>query len=1146
MLLACAPIAFGQAGTSNLVGLVSDPTNAVVPGAVLTATEQATGASQVVMSNSSGLFRFNGLRPGRYSLNVTVPGFKTLELADINLVSSETRDLGKLVMQLGQVTESVTVTAQTTPVQTASSERSATVLQEQLQNLSLKGRDPFSMIQLMPGVVDTRVGNRDVADAYSMGYISINGMHQRSRNVLVDGVTEMDEGGNWSAFVTPNMDSVAEMRVLTNGYQAEYGRQAGGTINVITKGGSKDFHGTGHYNYRHESMNANSFFNNRENIQRALYRYMIAGYSVGGPVYLPRVWNTDRRKVFFFFSQEFLRVAQPTNTITANMPTDLERAGNFSETRNSRGEVIPIKDPLTGKQFQGNIIPASRIDPIGSGMLNLLLKPNGYVNPAPGQQYTANFLASNTPSQDRSNTMLRFDFYPTNKMNFFYRYGRDVDNREYSFVVSQGRGTNTKFMPGQIHGWHMSYTPSPTLVNEVLVGIGHTNYGFYRSGGATDSDYFRTSSLNPPTLRPFPTADVDVLGYPMYLPYLPCAAYSGGQAVRPAGWFPGGQQDRSCSTVPYRNENSNIVIQDDLSKLLGSHSLKAGVFIEYNKKLEPSAGATYYGNFNFGSSTNNPLDTGHGYANALLGVFQTYSEASNRAMPNTYFWQLEWYVQDSWRIKRNFTLELGLRFVNQHPVVDDAGYRSNFYKELWDPAKAARLYYPARVGGKNVAIDRLTGQTTYSALVGTIVPESGSPINGMRVDGYTGKGDFYEFTPVVLAPRLGFAWDVRGNGKTAIRASAGIFYNRTFNSLPGGGSPPVVYTPTIYYSFINQIPQAASTAVYSPTSASAIWGKQAQERAHMFNLTVQQDIGFNSVVDVGYVGNFDRHGSETIQWNPVPLRAYADPANLFNNTEMTANLVRKAYPGMGSISYTSYSNSPVNYHGLQTSLQRRMNRGLGFGVSYTFSKVLGTQGNDPYHTNKWYYGPTGEDRTHVMTWNFAWNLPRPRVNWKGAGAIFDGWTLSGIGIVTTGAPVNPSCSSTAGYPYNDPSLTGGGARCQQVADPKDFTHDFYNNFNTNAFVLAPIGTFGNIGQSILRQPTWWNFDASLEKKVSIRERVAMRFRFQAFNVFNHTEFNEIGTGFSFNAAGANLSTTTGQYTDTQPPRQIAMSVRFEF
>jgi hypothetical protein len=224
-----------------------------------------------------------------------------------------------------------------------------------------------------------------------------------------------------------------------------------------------------------------------------------------------------------------------------------------------------------------------------------------------------------------------------------------------------------------------------------------------------------------------------------------------------------------------------------------------------------------------------------------------------------------------------------------------------------------------------------------------------------------------------------------------------------------------------------------------------------------------------------------------------------------------------------------------------------MSHGVGFGLAYTFSKVLGTNGNDaPYHTHKWWYGPTENDRRHLMTWNFAWNLPRPRWNFRGARGIFGGWTLSGIGIITTGAPTNPSCSSTAAFPASDPSMSGGGARCKMVADPKAFTHDFYNNFNTKAFVLADIGTFGNIGYNILRQPTWWNFDASLDKKASIHERIAMRFRFQAFNVFNHTEFNRIGTSYSFNAAGTNLSTTTGQYTDTQPARQIAMTVRLEF
>src|SRR5215472_6528979 len=282
-LVAGAPSAFGQRGTSTMVGAVSDPADANVPNAELRLTEQATGTVRNLVTPSTGLFRFIDLPPGKYSLRVQASGFKAYELHGIDLSSSETRDLGRIMLQVGGVTESVMVAAQSTPVQTASSERSASILPQQLQDLSLKGRDPFGMMQLLPGVVDSNIGNRDLENAYSMGNISINGMSPQSINVAVDGVTEMDEGGNYTAFVTPNMDSIAEMRVLTNGYQAEYGRQSGGTMNVITRSGARAFHGSGHWDHRHEDLNANSFFNNRQSIQRALYRYMIGGYSLGGP-----------------------------------------------------------------------------------------------------------------------------------------------------------------------------------------------------------------------------------------------------------------------------------------------------------------------------------------------------------------------------------------------------------------------------------------------------------------------------------------------------------------------------------------------------------------------------------------------------------------------------------------------------------------------------------------------------------------------------------------------------------------------------------------------------------------------------------------------------------------------------------------------
>jgi hypothetical protein len=496
-------------------------------------------------------------------------------------------------------------------------------------------------------------------------------------------------------------------------------------------------------------------------------------------------------------------------------------------------------------------------------------------------------------------------------------------------------------------------------------------------------------------------------------------------------------------------------------------------------------------------------------------------------------------------------------------VTDNSGTYSDFYTQLWNPAKAPVLYRQGSLNGKSVALNPLTGQTTFASLIGTIIPGSGDPVDGMNIDGLTGKSDFYTFQFLALAPRLGFAWDPKGNGKMVIRASGGVFYNRSTNNVPGSGAPPVVYTPTLYYSTIAAIPQAAATAVITPTTASAIYGHQNLERSHQFNLTIQRDIGFNTVVDAAYVGNFDRHarypavpGSNTetpIQLNPVPYQAYANPANLFNNTEINSNLLRTAYPGMGAISYVSFGLSAVNYHALQTSVQHRASHGLAFGGAYTFSKALGTQGLDPYNnTRQWYYGPLNHDRTHLASWNFAYTVPTFGAQSKIVKAVLGNWTMSGIGIVTTGAPVTPTCSSTAAFPYSDPGLTGtgnnsiSGVRCEVVGDRKAFTQDFYHNFNTAAFGLAPIGTFGNTGIGVLRQPTWWNLDAALDKRVSLGERAALRLRFQAFNIFNHTEFSSMGSTFQWNAAGANLNTVTGQYTATKNPRQMALTARVEF
>ena len=1163
-LLASTGLLMAQTGASTLVGTLTDPADAVVPGATLTLTEQATGAVHTANSNEAGLFRVLNLAPGSYSLRAESGGFKALEIKDINLASSETRDLGRLVLQLGAVTEAVSVDAQATPVQTASSERSALIDNNQLSQVALKGRDPFGFMRLVPGIVDTNT-DRSLAGPGSAGNLYINGMATNTKNVTFDGVTELDQGGANAVYVSPNMDAIGELRVLSSAYQAEYGRTAGGGINMVTKSGTQEFHGTAFWNRRHEDMNANTFFNNRQGIARPIYRYFVGGYSFGGPIYIPGKFNTTKRKLFFFVSQEFTRVAQPTSVSTANLPTDLERSGDFSKSLNSVGRLIPIIDPTTGTQFVGNIIPKDRIDPTGQAILNLFAKPNGYVNPAPGQQYTANFIASATPYYHRRDDIIRLDYAITEHMNMYVRWGNDTRDQIQEFMVSPGVGPLVNFLPGYNWAGHITNIINPTLVNEMVVGVGHNNFGYYREGSEKDSAYFRSSNLNPPTLRPFPTGQ-------QYENYLPAATFAGGALSNPGAFIPGYTGNAATNNtfpIPYKNFNDTYSFQDDLSKVLHSHSLKAGVYYEYNSKIEPSAGYNYAGVFNFGSNVNNPLDTGSGYANALLGVFQTYTEATNRLLPNPHFLEVEGYVQDNWRISRRFTLDYGLRWYHTGLMQDDSNAYSEFYAQLWDPKQAARIYKPASVGGKNVAIDPLTGATTFAALQNTLVPGSGNPVNGMHINGLMGTSDFAQFPFLLFTPRLGFAWDVFGDGKTAIRASFGTFYSRpNANFVQGRGAPPTIFTPVVYYSQVSQIPQAAASAAISPTSGASLYGPQKIERNHQFNLTIQRDIGFGTVLDLAYVGNFDRHAQTTTDLNPILQGAYANPANIFNNTEINPNLLRTRFPGMGTITYYSDSLSSVNYHSLQVQAQHRLSRGLQFGVAYVFSKALGTCGAvaangsgctiaDPFHSYRdWYYSPLPWDRRQVLNINYSYRLPTV-TSQKVVKQIVSNWTLSGIASFQTGAPLTPDCSSLSPGPSNsDPSLSGVGAwsaanpigaRCQATGDPNKFQKSFYTNFNTTAFALASPGTFGNIGLGILRQPSWYNIDVTLDKRIPLghSERRVLRARIEAYNVFNHTEFSTIGTSLQLLGA-TNVNTQYGQYTATLPQRVLSTTLRVEF
>src|ERR1017187_4845558 len=331
MALLCCCV-FSQSITGTMTGTITDSSGAAVPGAQIEVKNLTTGAVRTTLSGPEGIFVFNSLVPARYNLTAKATGFKTYNQNGIDITANAPRDLGKMALALGALTEEVSVTAAATPVQTASSENSKLVDSSQIVNLTLKGRDLFAVLITVPGVnlANTYLTGGDASsESAGLGNLSVNRGGNGHTAFTVDGITDMDTGSNQTTHFEPTMDTIAEMRVLTTNYQAEYGHNSSGMISVVTKGGSQEFHGTAYANKRHEMFNAKNFFNNYNGTNKSIYRFFVWGYSVGGPVYIPKVFNTQKKKLFFFFSQEYTKQRPATQTGYSMVPTAAQDAGNF-------------------------------------------------------------------------------------------------------------------------------------------------------------------------------------------------------------------------------------------------------------------------------------------------------------------------------------------------------------------------------------------------------------------------------------------------------------------------------------------------------------------------------------------------------------------------------------------------------------------------------------------------------------------------------------------------------------------------------------------------------------------------------------------------------------------------------------------------
>jgi len=1144
--------------TATVAGTVKDTQGGIVPGAAIILVSQGRGTTFEGLSGATGDFIITNVPGDSYTIRVTMRGFKTLERTGVAVSPGDRVAVGTMTVEVGDLAETVEVSADTPILQTQTGERSYTVSKEAVDNLPVIGRFFGQFVALTPGVFAASSNRPARLD-------NVNGNSART-NYMLDGVSSINTGGNQPG-IELNLDSIAEVKVLTNAYQAEYGRSSGIQVVGVTKSGTNQFHGSIFDLERRSGWNANSWQNVGNGNPRPVLKERDWGFTVGGPI--GRMGRQNR--LFFFLSEQFQPRTLGGTINRFRVPTPLERQGDFSRTTDNNGALfnfirdasanLPCAAGDTRGCFQsGGVlgrIPSGQLYNLGLNILKTYPEPN-----AQGLNYNLETVQpknSNTTFQH----LIRLDYQASSRLRFSAKYA--------------GQDATVQPAIGSIPGFNDRLFAFPRLLVPSATVVYTINASTVLEGtwGYTRGNQLGTVPISPSANR----CNVGLCDFPLLHP---------DSGIVP----PGSYQDKvlAASAAPYYKDgrillapnyswgariansppNNNYPgflnwqytndINVSITKVWRAHTFRAGYQSQDSLKVQNLGTITQgslpvEGNLSFANDINNPLDAGFGFANAALGVFSSFGQQSAMLEGRYVYHNKDFYVQDNWKVNGRLTLDLGMRFVHNGPQYDSKLQSSNFFPNQWSLSKAPVLHVPGcSVGAtpcpavNRVAVNPATGASlgVGSALaIGAIVPNTGVIANGIIQAGKGIAKENYKEPWLGLGPRVGFAYDPLGKQRMVIRGAMGLFYDRSQGDSIFGqiGNPPTGQASTVFNSTLQQV--AVGATLFRAPPLLSVYNYDSKLLSSLqWNIGAQMALPWSSSLDVSYVGAYNYNsiafgaigtpgGGLPLDLNAPDIGAayrpeFQDPTRgpsaVPGASALPTDLLRP-YRGLGAI-ISTWPRFNNRYDSIQTSFARRFSNGVQAGLNWTVG--LRNRGNlqsqprlehlaDGSFRVRSDQGQVDELlsdvglRRHVIKGYFVWDLPDVHRGSKLLAAVANDWQLSGVFTGGSGAPYDATYSyQTNGLNVN---LTGSPqyqARIRVVGDPgSGCSSNSYAQFNTAAFAGPTFGSVGNeSGRNLLHGCSDHTTDLSIARNFRLGgERRRLQLRLDAFNAFNTVVIN---------------------------------------